>query len=590
MNSNRILVSLLTSAATWLGVSAAMGETVPGSNVINYATCTGVESKPTRTTVYTNLTLIDATGATDVTAAIQTALNNCLSNQIVKLPEGIFRVDSALTVKTHTTLQGSGSNSYIRAAANITTTGGGGLLRTNISSGYTRGSTSITLVGAPNAGTLTVGSTMMVIQSNDVAFVTPCGFETPVVSCETYLDEPDNGTKIMGQMVRVTEVSGSTITFTPALYWEYSASLTPQILYPSVLSGPVNLAAYVGIENLTITNASSEMIRFERGQNCWISNVNFHIGTSEIPAVRGYWSHRVEVEHCYFEGWTAGAVAANIYVNNDGWRMEDNIFKRVNQALLIVGRGSAHAFAYNCIESVTNGTTAQIGECGTHGGHPMFIDWECNVLWKFHADSIHGSASHQTLLRNNIRLRKPGATFGAGGVWIDHTNWHNAVVGNVFGFTGLVTNDVGWTYEYSSDGTDDDTGNPGGILLYAWDRSGYNNHTANNKSKTSTYRHGNYDYLENTVKWDAGNADHAITNSLLGYVDGVKPKRFGFLRHPAIDPAYPEYSQSITNIPAGYRLTFGTNPPPESASSGPTPQVTGTAGGSAAFGGNAEIR
>jgi len=65
---------------------------------------------------------------------------------------------------------------------------------------------------------------------------------------------------------------------------------------------------------------------------------------------------------------------------------------------------------------------------------------------------------------------------------------------------------------------------------------------------TDTYRHGNYDYQSNSLKWDPSNTDHTIPSSL--YLSG-KPAFFGGLPWPAFGG---DLSQGTGTIPAKERF------------------------------------
>lgn len=76
--------------------------------------------------------------------------------------------------------------------------------------------------------------------------------------------------------------------------------------------------------------------------------------------------------------------------------------------------------------------------------------------------------------------------------------------------------------------------------------------------------HGNYDYVNQSVIWDPGIADHDIPASL--FLSG-KPNWFYGLAFPAFDPTNVG-TPSVAQIPAGYRYLNGDDPPADS-SSGP---------------------
>ena len=92
----------------------------------------------------------------------------------------------------------------------------------------------------------------------------------------------------------------------------------------------------------------------------------------------------------------------------------------------------------------------------------------------------------------------------------------------------------GWVYETTF--TD---GKPG-IWMLGWDA--VQPYPTDAKVPTTTIRHGNFDYLTNTVKWDPAIADRALPNSL--YLTG-KPAFFEAGRGytwPWVDPAAPTNS------------------------------------------------
>jgi hypothetical protein len=78
--------------------------------------------------------------------------------------------------------------------------------------------------------------------------------------------------------------------------------------------------------------------------------------------------------------------------------------------------------------------------------------------------------------------------------------------------------------------------------------------------KTTMIRHGNYDYRNHAIAWDATISDHAIPNS---YFRTSKPAWFGSLAWPPFDPASPPGAfndSNICRIPAGYRYVHGMDP------------------------------
>lgn len=89
---NRIGVALCLVALS-LG-ARGWGQIIPADRRYNWVpnVTVGVPGGiPIRTTIFTNLSNIDNTGASDVSVAINKAILACPENQVVYLPEGVYR-------------------------------------------------------------------------------------------------------------------------------------------------------------------------------------------------------------------------------------------------------------------------------------------------------------------------------------------------------------------------------------------------------------------------------------------------------------------------------------------------------------------
>ena len=71
-------------------------------------------------------------------------------------------------------------------------------------------------------------------------------------------------------------------------------------------------------------------------------------------------------------------------------------------------------------------------------------------------------------------------------------------VGNVLGVSGQMS---GWVYETALGGRP-------GIWMLGWDDE------TDPQVAATTFRHGNFDYVTNTVKWDPAFTNHTLPNSL----------------------------------------------------------------------------
>ncbi len=579
MSSYRSLSLLLVLVSQTIGLVAAIADIIPPSNRIDWSSVAGVENGiPDRqvlcsTTQCAALASIDKTGATNVLPQVQAAINSCPKEQVVKLPVGIFRLDGTLSMRDYMTLRGSGAATVLKTDHQIYFSNGLGRVNVDAESGYVKTSTRLVLKNAPTG--LTVGSSFVLNELNNTDYVHPYGYEedaTLPLLC-SYCDEPDGGQRARGQMVRATGINGKVVDFTPALYTDFSTNLMPRIHYPvangTTAEGAVNMRVFAGVEDLTIDlSGDAFMMRFEQAQNCWVKNVTFEIRAADYPAIIGYLAHRISIKHSTFNGHSGQSSAILSQIHTEGWLVENNIFKDVNQTFLNVGRQGAHVFSYNYLSAYRGITTALTNDNGNHGAHPEFLLFEGNKLVKHHADSIHGSSSSYTLFRNHFRCRQSDTTFGAGCIWIDSWNYNYNVVGNVLGLPGMTD----WFYESVCPGALDDS-----LYIFRYGYSGYNDYKppsepANGpcypRSKSTTLRHGNYIYGLNTVEWDSTIADHTIPKSL--YLGNSKPGWFGDLNWPPIGPD--TNGLYTSEIPAEYRFKHGGNDPP-GVNAGTTPSL-----------------
>jgi hypothetical protein len=71
--------------------------------------------------------------------------------------------------------------------------------------------------------------------------------------------------------------------------------------------------------------------------------------------------------------------------------------------------------------------------------------------------------------------------------------------------------------------------------------------------ESTTYLHGNYDYIAGSTLWDSRNSDHDLPGSL--YLS-TKPPWWGNLRWPAFGP---DLSPMVGKIPAQLRYEGSSN-------------------------------
>ena len=91
---------LVTAVSSWADI-------IPSNRRIDWTQAGVPGGIPKRTTIYTTISGIDNTGATDVSAAIQSVLDACPPGQVVYLPAGTYLLNNGLSITRGITLRGA---------------------------------------------------------------------------------------------------------------------------------------------------------------------------------------------------------------------------------------------------------------------------------------------------------------------------------------------------------------------------------------------------------------------------------------------------------------------------------------------------
>lgn len=549
--------------ATAPAPAPAPGGVLPADRTIDWSQSGVPGGIPNRTTVCTTI----AAGASQST--IQSALNACPANQVVKLSAGTYNISGGLIVPSNVVLRGAGPKDTILNAIGS----GSGFIgfgsgttpvisnSTGITGGSAAKSTSLTLQSASG---VSVGSHLMVTQLNDPSYVT---INTTNGSC-TWCDGGIgwNGTRVQGQIVEVTGVSGNTVSISPALYVDYNR--TPLATRHSM--GAKN----AGVEDLQVymnNTGYTANFRMDGAAYSWIKNVESNYTGGDHAQLM--WSYRNEIRDSYFhDAYThsPGSTDADIFIANktSATLVENNVLRRLHQSIMLNWGAAGNVIAYNYIDNNfdSNGYNTLFGGLNVHGAHPMFNLWEGNIAPKLDADYFWGSSSHNAAFRNWFKgaamIYRPLTGRGAeqtNGYWasqalaavdIAQTARYYSLVGNVIGsewqkslsrWTPVIVAPQSRSY-YTSN-------NPYGYSFgYANLSDGGGDSGNNDAPYTTAIIHGDFDYVTSTFRWNSTIASKALPASF--YRD-VKPGWFGSLAWPAFGPATSAPTTPLLgNIPA----------------------------------------
>ncbi len=515
-------------------------------------------------------------GTTDATAAINSAIAACGTNQVAYLPAGTYLISSRILQqsKNNYSIRGAGQGKTIIKASGdfevihfgsadwpYPTTG------TAITGGATAGSTVLTL---GNTSSFAVGKLVHITQTN-LSYV--LGYAS-------------------AQKINflVTAKTSSTVTLNHPLPCDFTSS---PVLVPYATT-PVT---GVGLESLTIDcdNHTGPGIYAEQTWGCWIKDVEIRKSSSKQMLLVVF--NQSEIRHCYthdtYTAFGPNHEGIDLY-NNCSWNLiEDNICENGGFPQIIMGDGgggiSCNVVAYNfCKNAVTATTIAGSDISFNHGPHNSFNLVEGNIVGNgIETDGYFGSSSHNTIFRNWAAAKPYTAgiptayTTASGliGVKLNRmANYYN-VVGNVLGDSSFPTGTSGaydtetnaypqaqliYRLGFPNIGNTGYTGTRTATTPPAYNPvesfpSGYQQLDYN--VKNTIIRHGNYNYFTKTLIWDPDIADHSIPNS---YYLAAAPSWFGSLTWPPIDPASPPGAfndANIARIPAGYRYVNGVDPP-----------------------------
>jgi hypothetical protein len=488
----------------------------------------------------------------------------------VKLPAGTFPLPAVIRVAGHNnfTIRGAGPGLTILKCG-----GGGAFYFGQADYPYPVSGGQAIISGATTGST-----TVTVLNTSAFAQGKLCHISQLDPSWVVGNDSPRNMTITM----RVTAITGSTVTFDHPLPISFNNS-------PQLIPYPTAPMTGVGIEDLTIDgqNAAGQAIAFEQAWGCWVKNVEITRAAARQMFLIVF--NQGSIVHCYTHAVNGGGPNHEgiDFYNRGCWNLvEDNICDNGGFAPITLGDSHGgcvgNVIDYNYVLNISTASdTSGASIALNHGAHNMFNLVEGNIVnTGISSDGYYGSNSHNTIFRNWARGRAETVggitvTQGMRAIQLNRmTNYIN-VVGNVLGDSSWPTDA---TVAYDLDGSVvkfnvyslgfPNLGNFGyGSVFGPQTPPDYT--LAPNRTLPAGYqgldhnvrntilRHGNYDYKNRALVWDATIADHSIPNSL--YYSS-KPGFFGNLFWPPIDPASPG-TLTPASIPAGYRAVNGSDPP-----------------------------
>ncbi len=509
---------------------------------------------------YSNVTCVAADGGdtNDDRSAIQSCIDDASSGTAVYLPAGEYYLSGGLTMKSNVVLRGAGMTSTILRFTNSSNTSmvtfgsypwPGWANWQAISSGYTKGSTTITVA---NSSAFSAGDFVIIAQETE---------NHPLVDQQwssgdeiRATDWPNSLRSTWGMITTVASVPNSTtIVLSDPFMVDYGSSYNPMIVHINSTKKP--LIQNSGVENLKMYRPSAPSspgtatgsVLMANAYKCWLKNVEIYKGQGRVVyTVR---SARLEIHGCYLhEVWNYSSggqgylFVISYFTSNT--LIENNIAIRANATVHLETAGPGNVFAYNFFDSVKQDDartcTPYAGySIGSHSDFSHMVLLEGNQMTQMRGDCTHGNTAWWTMLRNNFDSTE--TEFDSINT-CKETEWMACVrlfgcENRYFNFLGNVLGKSGLTFQKFLCGSGAENCSNQGYQ----DRHIYS--FGDSDERTTAILHGNYDFYNNSIAHWEGGADHSIRNS---YYLSEKPSWFGSITWPPFDPVAP----TMTDIPA----------------------------------------
>jgi hypothetical protein len=526
----------------------AAGEIIPGDRRIDWRYVGIPGGIPERTKICATIdSAVYGNGVTDATDAIQSALDNCPDEQVVYLPEGTYLIGSTVHLYDFDTLRGAGpgktllkhTGSYLRSMVDMRGTVYYQITSLHKTHGVLQANKDALVITLSETSGIAPGDILLINQLNDNNLVDPVGVEGKCTYCGY-----ENGNRVLGQIVEVTAVNGNQVTLNLPLHWTYDTNLDPWAYQVDADA----MIRHAGLEDLTLTQDAPEvefMIEMDGAQYSWVKNV-------EIKNIqrRAMWvinSLQNEIRECYVHVGIDGygrdrgyGIFLDVHSSNN--LVENNILSTIDGGGVMTGGGaSGNVIAYNYFHDILfDDPWWMIASPSiNHNPHPKMNLWEGDIGYKAEADIIHGSSSHNTIFRSQMKgWQSDTITTRNNAIEIAAKNTYMNVVGSVLGTPGKSNR-----YEVLPGQPYDDWSE---VVIWAL---GVGSGVDDPNVAATLLRHGNYDYVTNSVVWDPGIPNHDLPASL--YLSG---RPAWWCQETPWPPIGPDVAGYANDIPAERRL------------------------------------
>jgi hypothetical protein len=359
---------------------------------------------------------------TDDAPEIQRAINAYSDFAVYYFPAGTYCLGSTITLRSNCLILGAGSSKTI-------------FKNTHENSVFLIVGSAEAAVPAPYAVELAKD-----IQTMTLPFSVSAGDFIEISAHDSSVVVPGDEAAwnyCIGQVVRVKQVNGSSVTLDDKLRMNYN-TLAPK-------AAKMHSVSNVGFENFKVSNESptrssnfSTNFNFSYATDCWIMGVESR--GSGLAHVQMGSSSNIEIQGCYFheaQDYGEGGHGYGVCIGNhsSSCLIENNIFRTLRHAMILAGGANGNVFGFNFSTDVYSSWEPDI--C-IHGHYPFANLFEGNYADFAQADLVWGvNGPYNAFFRNTLTRMPTSMCWGVetkeGGIRIDHQNGfrqHFYVLGN----------------------------------------------------------------------------------------------------------------------------------------------------------------
>ena len=397
MKTINILKFLILLIITALSVRG-QAQIIPESQRVNWSNA-GFSGEIPNPSLIVNVIDFGAigNGATNDYQAIIDAINSLNGSEgVVYFPPGNFLVQSTLSLPNNIILRGEMPEfttlSFNLGGVSSSCISVSGSIATDfqaINSGYIKGSNLITIA---DASVFSIGDFAEIREENG-------SWDSNPISWGDYS---------VGQIVKITNVSGNEIEIEEALRIDYEVGLNPEIR-------KIIPRSNVGIECLKIVREDNPgagagyNIYFGLSNNCWVNGVESDVSAGSHIMINT--SIGIEVSGCFihdaflYDGAATHGYGVTLNHHCGDCLIENNIFKHLRHAMMVKTGANGSVFAYNySIEAIRSEPISDFsGDISLHGHYPFANLFEGNIVQNLIIDHYWGpSGPYNTFFRNRI--------------------------------------------------------------------------------------------------------------------------------------------------------------------------------------------